>query len=181
MKRTGSIMSKNFLRATIGATLLAAATLAGATTVSTTIDSVADAYGTDGSTFDSALTLSAGDFFTITASTGDHQWNNSFGDDGYWSGADGHSNQALTLGGLTAYAGTLVGEIGNGPLFVVGSNYTTGYTATGGELKLFYFDSDSYNNVGSVTATISAVPEPATFALMGLGLGLIGLSRRRKI
>jgi len=33
---------------------------------------------------------------------------------------------------------------------------------------------------GAGTVTISAVPEPGTYAMLGLGLGLIGFMARRK-
>jgi len=49
-----------------------------------------------------------------------------------------------------------------------------------GVLDLFYWDSDAYNNSGSVSAAVTAVPEPANLALMGLALGAFALTRRRK-
>ncbi len=74
-----------------------------------------------------------------------------------------------------------MGEIDGGTPFIVGSSFW-GTAAATGELELFFWDSDRgiTNNSGTVTAS-AVVPEPTTFALMGLGLGLIGLSRRRKI
>jgi hypothetical protein len=53
-------------------------------------------------------------------------------------------------------------------------------TGTGGELKLFYWDSDAANNSGSVVAEVTAVPEPGNVALMALALGAFALTRRRK-
>ena len=53
-------------------------------------------------------------------------------------------------------------------------------TGAGGELKLFYWDSDAFNNSGSVVAEVTAVPEPGNMALMALALGAFALTRRRK-
>jgi hypothetical protein len=181
MKKAGFNMSKNItfaLRATVGAALLAAATLASAATTTTTIDSVANSIG-GGAAKDSFVALSAGEEFSVSVPTTE-LWNNSFGNPAYNADADGNTFQTLTIGSFTAAIGSLVGEIGNGDFFKVGTSYS-GTAATSGDLKFFYWDSDAYNNVGAVTASISAVPEPTTIALLGLGLGLVGLSRRRKI
>jgi hypothetical protein len=174
-------MSKSFFaRAAIGAALLAAAGIASATNVGTfTVDSMTNSIG-GGVAFDTGVTVHAGDTLTISVPT-DEIWNNSWGDSFYDANANGNTVQGdLTIGNLTTNIGSLVGEIGNGDYFKVGTSYT-GTVSSTGDLKFFYWDSDAFNNVGSVHATVSAVPEPATFALMGLGLGLIGLSRRRKI
>ena len=98
---------------------------------------------------------------------------------------DGHSNQTFTLGSYTFDIGTLVGEL-DGTFFKVGSNYS-GVTPTGGELALFYWDSDACNNLGFVqaivtgTPAVSPVPEPANLALQGLALGAFALTSRRKV
>jgi hypothetical protein len=73
-----------------------------------------------------------------------------------------------------------VGQFGSGAFFSVGTSYS-GIASATDTLKLFYFDSNYGDNSGSVMATVTAVPEPETFALLLAGLGLIGtIVRRRK-
>ena len=74
--------------------------------------------------------------------------------------------------------GELVGQIGSGALFGVGTDFA-GVANSTGELRLFYWDSGYADNFGSITATV-AIPEPTNIALMALALGAFALSRRRK-
>ena len=160
-------------RAVLGAALLAVSGLAAAATAVVTVDAKANSIV--GGTAADAFLLDAGDTFSITASgTWQNDPNNS-----YQSGPDGHADQTFSVGGQTFDIGSLIGEIGNGAFFKVGSSYT-GSTATGGELKLFYWDSDAFNNSGSVIADVSAVPEPTNVALLAVALGAFALTRRRK-
>lgn len=160
-------------RAALGAALLALSGLAAAGTATVTVDAKANSI-VDGVAADAFL-LSAGDTFSITASgTWQNDPNNS-----YQSGPDGHAFQTFSSAGQTFDIGTLIGEIGDGAFFKVGSTYA-GSTATGGELKLFYWDSDAFNNSGSVIADVSAVPEPSNMALLAVALGAFALTRRRK-
>ena len=93
-----------------------------------------------------------------------------------------------TQGGLTANFGSLVGQIGSGDFFVIGTDFNQMITETG-VLSLYYFDSDNFNNEGSVEVKIlkqgqenqeENLPEPATLALLGAGLTGIGFTRRKR-
>jgi PEP-CTERM motif len=87
-----------------------------------------------------------------------------------------------TQGGLTANWGSLVGAWGNSPttFFLIGTNFTG--TALDSTLNLYYFDSNNFDNSGSILAdiNITAVPEPEIFALMLAGLGIVGFSARNR-
>lgn len=84
-----------------------------------------------------------------------------------------------TQGGLSAPFGSLVGQIGSGNYFLIGTNFN-GTAAASGTLKLFYFDSNNGDNSGSILAQVTAVPEPETFAMLLAGLGLMGAVARRR-
>jgi hypothetical protein len=166
-----------FKRIVLGAALLAATGIACAATVNVVVDAAANSLG-GGTALDTGVFLAAGESFSISANPAD-LWDNSWTDPTYLSNADGHAFQSTSLGGLYDAIGSLVGEIGNGPLFHVGTSLD-GVAASAGELKFFYFDSDAFNNTGSVHVAVTAVPEPANLALMGLALGAFALTRRRK-
>lgn len=152
--------------------------------------------GTGAST---GIALTAGQTFTVNVDPKD-LWN--AGDLPRWSNADGLIVNLLATGsddsgqpagtpigsifplwtqdGLTAAYGTLVGKIGSGGYFAIGTHFTGSANATG-ELKLFYWDSNNGDNTQFVTANISAVPEPSTWAMMILGFAGVGfLAYRRR-
>jgi hypothetical protein len=183
----------NKLLAIATAALVAAGTAQASTPV--VVDALGDAYGTSGAT---AVTLHAGEAFTVTVDPAD-LW--SAGALPRWSNADGlthnlfatgsdESGQAAgtligqnwgtysTADGSFAY-GELVGRIGAGPYFAVGTSFS-GVASSAGTLTLYYWDSYTADNAGSVTAEVSAVPEPASAALMLAGFAaLAGVARRR--
>ncbi len=82
-------------------------------------------------------------------------------------------------GNLSAPYGALVGRIGAGDFFVVGTQYA-GTAASSGVLKLFYWDSNAGDNAQYITADVTAVPEPGTYALIFAGLAALGLASRRR-
>ena len=117
------------------------------------------------------------------------RWSNADGLTGnlYATGTDDSGEAATTLigqsfgtysqGGLTAPYGALVGRIGAGPLFLIGTSFS-GQTLTGGLLELFYFDSNKDDNSEFVTATVNAVPLPAAAWLFASAFGtLLGFRR----
>jgi hypothetical protein len=96
----------------------------------------------------------------------------------------GTSTSLYTQGTLTAPFGSLVGIIGSGNFFLIGTSFS-GIAPAAGELNLFYWDQNASDNTQFVTATIttsvSGVPEPSTWAMMLLGFAGIGfMAYRRK-
>ncbi len=88
-----------------------------------------------------------------------------------------------TMSGFSFAYGTLVGEI-NGQFFELGTSFNYVSTETG-NLSLYYWDSNSGDNVGSVTVSIdnnlTEVTSPSALALLALAtLGLAGFSRVRR-
>lgn len=140
------------------------------------------------------LTFAAGQQFKITSSTND-LW--SAGALPRYSDANGIVNRTATAaddsgqpvgsqiggnfgsytqGNLTANFGSLVAVTGVNTFQLLGANGV--FTSTGGPLNLGYFDSNNGDNFGSITFSISAVPEPATWAMMILGMGAVGGAMR---
>ena len=85
-----------------------------------------------------------------------------------------------TQGNLSAAFGTLVGQIGSGDFFAIGTSFS-GVATSAGTLNLYYWDSNFADNVGSVTANVTAaIPEPASYALFLAGLGVLAFAVRRR-
>ncbi len=133
-----------------------------------TVDVIVDAYlnSSSGGT-PATISLTAGETFTVTAG----------------QPAGTKIGQAFippwTQGGLTAPYGALVGEIGLGPFFLIGTSFT-GFSPSNDTLKLFYWDSNFEDNSGSITAFVTAVPEASTWAMMILGFFGVGLAAYRR-
>jgi hypothetical protein len=141
---------------------------------------------------DTLLSLTNGDIVTITAS-GSWAW-----DSTHWSGPDGDQGSpadgdeflvgSVNKGSLLAFVGSdpYQSHWGDGSFFPQTSGYwnigsSAQFTSDKtGELWLGFNDDavskNIYDNGGSVTALV--IPEPATICL--LGLGALGLLRKRR-
>lgn len=97
----------------------------------------------------------------------------------------GQSFGIHTQGNLSAAFGTLVGRIGGGDYFAVGTSFN-GTAGSTGLLELYYWDLNFSDNREFITATVnigntSVVPLPAAAWLFVAGsLGMVGVARRRK-
>lgn len=183
--------------------LLLAATVGLAATTAHAANFVVDALAnsSSGGTGVAVATLAAGDHFTVSVASTDlwnagalPRWSNADGLTGnlFATGSDESGQAAGTLigvdfgtwtqDGFTAPYGTLVGRIGT-EYKALGTSFS-GSFSTAGTLFLYYWDSNSGDNTEFVTASVSGVPEPATWGLLLTGFGFVGLasrSRRRSV
>ena len=98
------------------------------------------------------------------------------------SNAVGRATQMVTLTYGGTKTGTFTADLGNG------SNWLAGLATGGDFFTKISFDSTGVGTSdirqvrigGIVTAPISAVPEPATWAMMLIGFGVIGSFMRRR-
>ena len=140
------------------------------------------------------ITLAAGDTFTADVATAGDTWN--FCTSGSVSScevnADGvrpASNSILgaySSAGFSFAYGALVGRIGSGDFFQIGTAGFDGPANASGELFLFHWDHNT-NNGGSILVNVSVAPSqiplPAGLPLIAGGLaafGFIGARKRRK-
>lgn len=178
---------------------LAALAAAGAANAAN-FDVQAYANSSSGGTGLETINLTAGQSFSVSVDPTDlwnagalPRWSNADGLSGnlFATGSDDSTEAFGTLigqnfglynqGNLSAAYGTLVGQIGSGDFFVVGTQYA-GSAATSGMLKLYYWDSNFGDNTQYVSANVAAVPEPETYALMLGGLAAVGfVARRRRV
>jgi len=99
-------------------------------------------------------------------------------------GPNGNPNEniAPTYPGAGRPVAALMGRIGNNSYFFIGSNYSN-QVSQSGVLYLGFNDTDYGNNWGNVTAHIthtSAVPEPASLLLFGIGCVPMWFLKKRK-
>ena len=189
-------MKRAFLAALAAGAVLAASVAHSATfVVSAMGNSSTDGVGL------STIALTSGETFHVSVDPTDlwsagplPRWSNANGLTGnrFATGSDESGQPAGTLigqdfglwtqNGLSAPFGTLVGEL-NGVFKVLGTNFN-GAAWNTGTLNLFYWDSNNFDNTGSITADITAaaaaLPEPASWGLMILGFGMTGAMYRRR-
>jgi hypothetical protein len=154
------------------------------------------ANSSTGGTGVATISLTAGQTFTVTAASNDiwssgpiPRWSNANGLIGnlYATGSDeslqpagtliGQNYSLYTQGSYSAPYGSLVGRIDSGNFFLIGTNYS-GNASASGTLNLYYWDSNNFDNLGSIEADVSAVPIPG--ALLLFAPGLLGLAVLRK-
>jgi hypothetical protein len=168
-------------------------------------DVYARANSSSGGVGKDTITLTAGQAFSVTVNPND-LWN--AGDLPRWSNADGlvgdllatgsdesgypkdtvigqlfpdwtQENLTAPYGSLTLPFGSLVGQIGSGGFFLVGTSFSS-YATSDGTLKLYYWDSYAEDNTQHISADVSAVPEPSTYIAGLSALGMLILSRRNR-
>ena len=150
-----------------------------------------------GTPLNTGISLTTGQILTISSSTDDlwsagalprysdangltgNRFATATDDSGQAVGTQIGTNFGLpTFFGYSAPFGSLVGRIG-GVYQLVGANFSGPAWGTG-NLELFYWDSNNGDNFGDISFSISAVPEPAAWALMIAGFGLTGAAIRRR-
>ena len=145
---------------------------------------------TDGTGLGTGITLTTGQSFSVDAAEDDF-WAlcpfsacllNADGEDQFGNAPFGTHTQ----NGLTLNFGTLVGQIGTGDFFELGTDFD-GTAANDGELFLYAFDSNNFDNSASIGVRVTAemvmevVPLPATgLLLLGALAGAAGLRRKRR-
>jgi hypothetical protein len=143
------------------------------------------------------ITVTAGHLFSVTASPTDlwsagplPRWSNANGLVGnlFATGSDDSGESAGTLigayfapwtfGGHTAPYGALIGRIGT-EYRTMGTSFL-GPAWASGTLKLFYWDGGGQDNSDSIQVRVTSVPEPASWAMLIAGFGLVGAVCRRR-
>ena len=182
---------------------LAGLTLAGSAHAAlVVVDAMANS-STGGVGQSSGLVLTTGQMFHSTVAVTDlwnagalPRWSNADGlianlyatgsDDSGWAVGQqiGQAFPMWTQGGLTAPFNSLVGSIG-GVFKVLGTNFN-GPAWGNGALTLYFWDQNSGDNTQFITADIGlnategGVPEPAIWAMMIAGFGIVGATLRRR-
>ena len=139
-----------------------------------------------GTGLNTGISLDAGDVIHVSAAV-DDCW--SAGAGSRVSNADGLTGALtpctpganfglLSVGSFSAPFGALVGRIGT-DLYLLGTSFT-GPVLSSGVLELFYWDTTTIDNFGSVAVSVDVVPEPGTAFLVLLGLAGLGVASRKR-
>jgi hypothetical protein len=130
---------------------------------------------------DTGINLTAGKAFKVSVAA-DDLWRIGTNLPRHEGTAEGMAQSRMyNLFGASFNHGTLVGRIGEGAYFKIGTLFE-GIAKNSGVLRLFAWDINYADNSGFVTAKIdvAAVPLPAGAPLLLAGLAALGLIRRRK-
>jgi hypothetical protein len=142
-------------------------------------------------TMKNSFGFNAGDLVTISFVLGGSQRNNGFNDffaRFIFSGVQGYTNGVGTgalsfIGGSGNYSPTFSAFSGIGSNAAFAASTYSFRATNAGTIKLA-FGTNSADNIGplldNVSLSIGAVPEPATWAMMIMGFGLIGGAMRSR-
>jgi hypothetical protein len=187
----------------IGAGLLALSTTFAVPAVAIPFDVFAAANSSTGGSGANTISLAAGQSYSVSVNPSDlwnagalPRWSNADGlivnlfatgtdDSGFSAGTQiGAVFPLHTQGTLTAPFGALVGSIGGGAFFLIGTSFSS-IAPTAGILQLFYWDENAGDNTEHITAQVTTAevgttPLPAALPLFAAGLGVLGYAARRR-